>query len=162
MSTVAWGGLLQMGIRSFMRSIAGLAFLLMFLLTAFARPAFAQSEEASSPEVATSPDIKHPKLRVSPKAPLRFGDVAVGTTSPPQTVTLINTSGSRAIPIAAVRVKPPFIKVSLGTNCLLGIPAGGTCDINIAFRPTVEGFVDLAKGLTVNGAFKNSPLFYEL
>ena len=36
-----------MRFRSFLRSIAGLAFLLLFLLTAFARPALAQSDESS-------------------------------------------------------------------------------------------------------------------
>src|ERR1700723_3201143 len=153
-----------MRIRSFTRSIAGLAFLLVFLLTAFAHPALAQSDDASSPDVATSPDAnaKHPKLRVSPKEPLKFGDVTVGTTSLPQTVTLINTSNSKAIPLSSIRVKLPFIKVKIGTTCVLGVPAGGTCDISIAFKPTVEGSVALNHGLTVSGAFKNSPIFYQL
>ena len=149
-----------MSIRSFTRSFAGLAFLLVFLLNVLALPARAQSDEASSPDVATSPDVKHPKLRISPKEPLKFGDVTVGVTSPPQTVTLINNSNSRAIPLTTIRIKLPFVNV--GSDCKIGVPAGGTCFINIAFRPTVEGSVDLKKGLTITGAFKNTPLTYEL
>ncbi len=88
-----------MRIRSFTRSFAGLAFLSLFLLNVLALPALAQSDDASSPDVATSPDAKHPKLRISPKEPLKFGEVIVGLTSLPQTVTLTNNSGSVAIPL---------------------------------------------------------------
>ncbi len=144
-----------MRFRSFMRSIFGLAFLLLFLLNALARPALAQSDEASSP------DVKHPKLKVSPKPPLSFGEETVGLTSPTQTVTLFNQSGSFAIPLTSIRVKAPFVKANT-TNCGTGVPAGGSCDINIAFKPTVPGKVDLNRGLTIAGAFKNTPLFYAL
>ncbi len=140
--------------RSFLRSITGLAFLLLFLLTALARPALAQSDEGSSP------DAKHPKLSVSPKEPLTFGQVVVGLTSPSQTITLNNNSGSFAIPIMSIRVKPPFIKVM--TNCTPGISAGSSCEILIAFKPTAVGRVRLKKGLTISGAFKNTPIFYTL
>ena len=103
---------------------------------------------------------KHPRLRISPKEPLKFGQQIVSLISPSQTVTLINKSGSFAIPLTNIRVKLPFIKV--GTTCTIGVPAGGTCDIEIAFRPTVPGSVELKKGLTITGAFKNTPLTYEL
>ncbi len=109
-----------MRFRSFARSIVGLVFLLSFLLTAAASPASAK---------------QFPKLGISPKPPLAFGEQIVTLQSPPQTVTLDNKSGSFAIPISNIRVKPPFVKVS--TTCGVGIPAGGSCDILIAFKPTV-------------------------
>ena len=142
-----------MRVGSFSRSIAGLVFLLLFVLTAFARPALAQSDEASSP------DVKHPKLEVSPKA-LAFGEIVVGLTSPSQTITLTNNSGSFAIPITNIRVKLPFIKVS--TTCTTGISVDSSCDILIAFKPTATGKVRLGKGVTISGAFKNSPVFIKL
>src|ERR1700722_1423944 len=97
-----------MRFRSFIRSIFGLGFLLLFLLTAVGRPALAQSDEASSP------DVKHPKLKVSPKPPLNFGEETVGLTSPTRTVTLFNKSGSFAIPLTNIRVSAPFVKRQIG------------------------------------------------
>src|SRR5271156_3613080 len=50
--------------KSFARSLAGLTFSLLLLLAAFARPALAQSDDASSPDSKTP----FSKLSVSPKS----------------------------------------------------------------------------------------------
>jgi len=133
-----------MRFRSFTRSLAGLAFSLLFLLTAHAAPAFAKSG----------------KLKIRPKPPLQFGEVIVGLTSPTQFVTLTNESNTFAIPLTTIRVTLPFIKVS--TTCAAGISAGSNCQVGIAFKPTAAGKVHLSKGLTVTGTFQGGSKTYEL
>ena len=59
-----------MRLKSVVRSFAALAFALLFLMGALARPVLAQSAD----DAASSPDAKGPKLNVSTKS-LNFGDV---------------------------------------------------------------------------------------
>ena len=63
--------------KSFARSLAGLTFSLLLLLAAFARPALAQSDDA------TSPDSKTPfsKLSVAPKSVSFSVDIDKGQSS---------------------------------------------------------------------------------
>ena len=59
-----------MRLKWLVRSFAAIAFALMFLMGAFARPVLAQSDD----DAASSPDTKGPKLNVSKKT-INFGNV---------------------------------------------------------------------------------------
>jgi hypothetical protein len=71
-------------------------------------------------------------------SPVNFGGAPVGTTTPPETVTVRNT-GSQPITLGPPTVSPPdFIVVadSCGGKTLL---ANDSCTIQLAFRPTSAG-----------------------
>ena len=59
----------------------------------------------------------------------------VGSTSPPQNVTLKNT-GTAALGISSIDVTGDF---TVTHNCGNGLGAGGFCEVQITFRPTVSG-----------------------
>src|ERR1039458_2054251 len=107
---------MEIPVKSFTRSIAALSFSLLFLLAAFARPALAQSDDDAQMEFHASANSK---LNFG----LDFGDVVVGTTSPPQTVTVINRSSKKAIKVRDIIVRPPFVESA--STCGSSIPAGG-------------------------------------
>lgn len=72
---------------------------------------------------------------------LNFGDVAVGTTSTVQTVTLTNTgSGSIAVPNIFL-AGPNIADFLIQTDGCSGqtIPSGGTCTISVVARPQQQG-----------------------
>src|SRR5229473_2545953 len=92
------------------RALAGLTFLMLFLLTAFAQPALAQSDDAAS-----SPDAAQPTLQLS--GPLSFGNVAVGATSPSQPEIATNPSTHhKKIRISNVSVSTGFTITTDGCN----------------------------------------------
>lgn len=64
---------------------------------------------------------------------LDFGRQKVGTTSPPQTVTLTNV-GSKTVSILGVAIGggKEFAQTN---NCGTTVPAGGTCTISVTFAP---------------------------
>jgi hypothetical protein len=62
---------------------------------------------------------------------LAFGGQSMGTTSPPQVVTVTNTSGT-TLSVSAVTPSAQFEQ----TNNCSSVPSGGTCTINVAFKPT--------------------------
>jgi len=64
---------------------------------------------------------------------LSFGNQAVGTTSPPQNITLTNT-GSTPLNFGRVVI---FGNFSQTNTCAPNIPADGTCTITIRFNPIV-------------------------
>jgi uncharacterized repeat protein (TIGR03803 family) len=77
------------------------------------------------------------KLSVVPVAyvypgSLTFGPQSVGTTSPPQTVTLSNT-GSASLSVNSIAVAGDFAETD---NCDVSVPAKGSCTINVTFTPT--------------------------
>ena len=113
-----------MRLNSIARSLAGFAFSLLVVVSGSAGSAFAKTS---------------PKLGVSPNQ-LKFGEQIVTLTSDPQPITLNNKSSSFAIPITSIRVKLPFVKVS--TTCGPGIAAGSSCEVMIAFHPTVAEWCD--------------------
>src|ERR1700743_2946883 len=75
-------------------------------------------------------------------AGLNHGAVAVGTTSPTQTVTITNT-GTASLFINGVGVPQGgggFVEVSSAADCIAAtIPPGGSCSIIVVFAPTVTG-----------------------
>jgi len=69
--------------------------------------------------------------------PLAFGNVAEGSTSAAETLTLHNTGGADFTG-AAVAVTAPFAQ-GTGSTCTATLAAGSTCTINIVFAPTTAG-----------------------
>jgi Bacterial Ig-like domain (group 3)/FG-GAP-like repeat/Abnormal spindle-like microcephaly-assoc'd, ASPM-SPD-2-Hydin len=72
-----------------------------------------------------------PGTTVTP-ANVTFGSQPVGTVSPPQTVTVMNT-GSAAIGISSVTATAGFTQTN---TCGTSLPAGNTCTISVVFSPT--------------------------
>lgn len=75
---------------------------------------------------------------------LNFPDQPVGTTGPPQTVTLTN-SGATTLTLTGVVATSPFAET---TDCTATLSAGTSCTINVTFTPAVVG--------TTNGALRIS------
>lgn len=71
----------------------------------------------------------------SPTTMLNFTKQAVGTTSPPQTVTLTNT-GSAALRIASMKASAEF---GVTSTCGASVAAGAKCTISVTFSPTKQG-----------------------
>jgi len=71
----------------------------------------------------------------SPTTPLNFKKQAVGTTSPPQTVSLTNT-GSKALRIASMKASAEF---GVTSTCGASVAAGAKCSISVTFSPTQKG-----------------------
>ena len=71
----------------------------------------------------------------SPTTPLNFKKQAVGTTSPPQTVSLKNT-GSKALKIASMKATTEF---GVTSTCGASVAAGAKCTVSVTFSPTQKG-----------------------
>ena len=67
---------------------------------------------------------------------LVFGDQTVGTTSPPQTITLTATEDSGTITITSVTISGDFAQTN---TCSAPITPGTSCTINVTFTPTAAG-----------------------
>ncbi len=90
--------------------------------------------------------------------PLAFGNVAVGTTSAAQTLTLRNFGGATATAINVV-VTAPFARPAgaAGGTCGTTLTvATGTCTINVVFSPTAAvastGTVTITASVAVDGS----------
>ena len=66
---------------------------------------------------------------------LSFGSQPVGTSSPPQTVTLTNY-WTAAVSIGKIQINSGFAQTN---NCGTDVPAGGSCTISVTFTPTHKG-----------------------
>jgi hypothetical protein len=94
-------------------------------------------------------------LPVTFSTPNPFGPQSVGTTSPPQTITLTNNQNT-TVSILGITVSGDYILTSAGSN-----PCGGSvgplqqCNIGVEFSPTVTGTI--AGVLTVNYNASSSP-----
>jgi Quinohemoprotein amine dehydrogenase, alpha subunit domain III len=73
-------------------------------------------------------------VRFSPSS-LSFNDQAVGTASPSSGVVLTNNMAA-ALTINALEISGDFVQAN---NCPALLPSGGSCTINISFRPTTQG-----------------------
>jgi hypothetical protein len=71
----------------------------------------------------------------SPTTPLNFKKQSVGTTSPPQMVSLTNT-GSKALKIASMKASAEF---GVTSTCGTSVAAGAKCTISVTFSPTQKG-----------------------
>jgi hypothetical protein len=73
----------------------------------------------------------------SPTTPLNFKDQPVGTTGPPQTVTLTNT-GKTELRIASMKASLGF---GVTSTCGSAVASGAECEISATFSPTKKGSV---------------------
>ena len=87
---------------------------------------------------AGAPDMTEffetPSSQLSP-ASLTFGNQAVGSTSPAQTVTLSNTGGV-ALSIAGIAASGDFAQTN---NCGSSLAPSGNCAISVTFTPAAPG-----------------------
>jgi hypothetical protein len=95
--------------------------------------------------------------------PLAFGNVAVGTTSPSQNLTLHNT-GSASLTGINVAVTAPFARITTGTfpagapNCGVTLAAGSNCTIKVVLSPTVAGAANGTATVTGSVTVSGSPV----
>ena len=79
---------------------------------------------------------------------LSFGALSVGRTSTPQTVTVSNT-GNAALAFSAIAATGPFTTTD---TCGGGVPAGGSCAVNVSFAPAGAGAATGTLTITSNAA----------
>jgi hypothetical protein len=94
-------------------------------------------------------------LNASPTS-LSFGDVASGSTSGAQTVTVANP-GTSAASVSSVSVTGPF---SQSNTCGSSIAAGGSCTVSVKFAPTSGGA--LTGSLSIATSAPGGPIAVEL
>jgi hypothetical protein len=87
-------------------------------------------------------------------ATLNLGNVVVGTTSPIQSLELIN-GASTSITINSITVPAPYTKAS--TTCGSTLAAGAQCVISVTLKPTAVGAVPLTS-LTVSTSASSTAL----
>jgi len=82
---------------------------------------------------------------------LNFGDQPVGTTSPPQPVTLTNY-GTAAVSIGGIHViGKNHVAFDQTNNCGTSVPGGGSCTINVTFTPQAKGAKSATLEVVDNG-----------
>ncbi len=139
--------MIQMGIplNSFMRSIARLTFALLFLLTAFARPALAQSDQASSPKTKTAVS----KLSVSPTT-LSYSVNPDKATTETKHFNIKDT-GTLALDVTVGVPTSPDYKITSGGGSST-IAAKGSLPVVVEFKPigkgTCDGTIAITSGAT--------------
>ncbi len=107
---------------------------------------------STTPVLTAYPNPVQPgALNASPTT-LSFGDVASGSTSSAQTVTVSNP-GSSAASVSSVSVTGAFSQTN---TCGTSIPAGGTCTVSVKFAPTATG--SASGNLSVASSAPGSPL----
>jgi len=78
---------------------------------------------------------------------LNYGNQPVGSSSPPQAVTLRNV-GTSGVNITGVSTTRNFTQTN---NCPSAIPAGASCTIDVTFAPTAAGQINGLFALTFDG-----------
>ncbi len=76
-------------------------------------------------------------VSLSPSS-LTFGDVAVGSSSSPQTVTITNT-GSQTLNISGISTTGDFSQTNTCGALLNSLGAGQSCSVSVTFTPTASG-----------------------
>ncbi|HEY4971522.1 MAG TPA: choice-of-anchor D domain-containing protein, partial [Steroidobacteraceae bacterium] len=91
--------------------------------------------------------------------PVAFGNVADGTTSASQTLTLANSGGGGGT-VSAVAVTAPFSRPAgtAGGTCGAALAAGANCTITIVFSPTAPGAATGTVTITANVPVGGSPV----
>jgi YVTN family beta-propeller protein len=100
--------------------------------------AISDNAPGSPQTVPLSATIINPRASLNPKS-LNFGTEQLGTTSPPQTVTLTNV-GTTSLVLRDVGISGDFAFAS-GTTCSNGttLAPKSTCVMNVTFTPTQKG-----------------------
>ena len=80
-----------------------------------------------------------------------FGEVNVGQTGGPMSVTLTNTGGDPFGPINIFGGAPPTAEFNASQNCQgTTLPAGGSCTVNYTFSPTGPGVFNDVSSFTIS------------
>jgi Pectate lyase superfamily protein/F5/8 type C domain/Abnormal spindle-like microcephaly-assoc'd, ASPM-SPD-2-Hydin len=90
---------------------------------------------STTPVLTAFPNPAQPGSLTASPSSLSFGDVASGSTSAAQTVTVSNP-GSSAASVSSVSVSGPFSQTN---TCGSSIAAGGSCAVSVKFAPTSGG-----------------------
>ena len=90
---------------------------------------------STTPVLTAFPNPAQPGSLTASPASLSFGDLASGSTSAAQTVTVSNP-GSSAASVSSVSVSGPFSQTN---TCGSSIAAGGSCTVSVKFAPTSGG-----------------------
>jgi hypothetical protein len=89
-------------------------------------------------------------LGVAPGS-LNFGSIKIGNTSKGQAITLTNVS-SKSVPISSIALTGTNAGDYIEHNtCGAGLHAGATCQITLAFKPTVKGTLPATVSITYSG-----------
>ena len=107
---------------------------------------------STTPQLTSFPSPAQPGALSASPAALSFGDLASGSTSAAQTVTVTNP-GSSAVSVSSVSVTGAYTQTN---TCGSSIAAGGTCTVSVKFAPTTGG--PLTGTLTVTTSAPGSPL----
>jgi uncharacterized repeat protein (TIGR01451 family) len=82
---------------------------------------------------------------------LSFASVGVGVTSPSQKVLVTNVGTTPLTNVTASNINAVFTST---VNCPLNVPIGGTCEVDVTFKPTAQGAVP-QDTLTITGTDAN-------
>jgi len=107
---------------------------------------------STTPVLTTFPNPAQPGSLTASPGSLSFGDLASGSTSAAQSVTITNP-GTSAASVSSVSVTGPFSQTN---NCGSSIAANGTCTVSVKFSPTSGG--PLTGSLSVASSAPGSPL----
>ncbi len=107
---------------------------------------------STTPVLTAFPNPAQPGSLTASPSSLSFGDVASGSTSAAQTVTVSNP-GSSAASVSSVSVSGPFSQTN---TCGSSIAAGGSCAVSVKFSPTSGG--SQTGALSVATSAPGSPL----
>ena len=107
---------------------------------------------STTPVLTTFPNPAQPGSLTASPGSLAFGDLASGSTSAAQSVTVTNP-GSSAASVSSVSVTGPFSQTN---TCGSSIAANGSCTVSVKFSPTSGG--PLTGSLSVASSAPGSPL----
>ena len=103
-----------------------------------------------SPQQVALTGTGTPAVILSPDS-LDFGSQAVGSTSPPQTVTLTN-QGAKTVSISSMHFTGDSpAAFTQNNNCGTSVVAGGSCTISVSFAPKGKGAKIAALSVYDNG-----------
>src|SRR5919198_6504368 len=127
-------------------------FLVFAALTALTMPGAAAGDHGSGGGGgAPPPPTTAPAVTFTPTS-LTFAAQAIGTTSPPQSITVANT-GNASLFINSAAVPNTLDFTEVGDSCSgLTLTAGASCGVSINFSPTASGTRSAAFTLTDNAA----------
>jgi len=97
---------------------------------------------SGSPQVVslTGAGVQPNAVITAPNPPqINFGQVAVGTTSPSQPVTLLNNGGGPLYISSITFTGPNPTEFSQTNNCGSTLASGATCTFNVTFTPSADG-----------------------
>jgi hypothetical protein len=100
--------------------------------------------------------LQAPWLDVAP-GPLSFANQAVGTTSPPQTLTLTN-SGPTPLPLDSISIAAGAAEFSQTNACSPSLAAGANCAVSVSVSPSAAGDRSALLNVVTAGATITVPL----